>query len=171
MTHCNDLFAAGSPLGTIAMVGGLRSLVLDDLQCRLYREPLAELGRLTQVRGGSGVCVRGVGVGGWVGGGRRRARARARWQRALCWACRQERPCQRVRSCGSKRPAPAAADEPANPCPTLSYVRGVQLTELALTATQRHGVFIFGIDCIPDTWRQLSNLRSLEVRSWAVQPR
>ncbi len=39
----------------------------------------------------------------------------------------------------------------------------VQLTELVLTATQRHGVFIFGIDCIPDTWSQLSNLRSLEV--------
>lgn len=39
----------------------------------------------------------------------------------------------------------------------------MQLTELVLTATQRHGVFIFGIDCIPDTWRQLSNLRCLEV--------
>ncbi|KAL4445740.1 hypothetical protein ABPG77_008939 [Micractinium sp. CCAP 211/92] len=90
MAHCNDLFAAGSPLGTIAMVGGLRSLVLDDLQCRLYREPLAELGRLTR------------------------------------------------------------------------------LTELVLTATQRHGVFIFGIDCIPDTWSQLSNLRSLELRGNAL---
>ncbi|KAL4425880.1 hypothetical protein ABPG75_009896 [Micractinium tetrahymenae] len=90
MVHCNDLFAAGSPLSTIAMVSGLRSLALDDLQCRVYREPLAELGRLTQLR------------------------------------------------------------------------------ELMLTATQRHGVFIFGIDTIPDTWAQLTNLRSLELRGNAL---
>lgn len=93
LVHCNDLFAAGSPLPTVAMLSGLRSLTLDDvqvwrlevlssggsssqeasprafrpprrppadlfshppyaptrLQCRLYREPLAELGRLTQL--------------------------------------------------------------------------------------------------------------------------
>ena len=28
---------------------GLRSLVVEDLHCHLYKEPLAELGRLTQV--------------------------------------------------------------------------------------------------------------------------
>ncbi len=65
---------------------GLQTLVLDDLQCRIYREAVAELGRLTA------------------------------------------------------------------------------LETLVLSATQRHGVFIFGIDSIPDTWRQLTCLRSLELR-------
>lgn len=90
MVHTSDLFAAGSPLGTIAMLSGLRSLVLDDVQCRIYREPLAELGRLTQ------------------------------------------------------------------------------LTELTLSATQRHGVFLFGIDGIPDTWRHLTGLKNLELRGNAL---
>jgi hypothetical protein len=90
IVHCNDLFSSGSPLSTIAMLRGLRSLTLEDLQCRIYREPLAELGRLTQ------------------------------------------------------------------------------LTALAVNSTQRHGVFVFGIDCIPDTWKQLGNLRSLELRGNAL---
>jgi hypothetical protein len=65
---------------------GLQSLVLEDVQCRLYSEPLAELGRLTQ------------------------------------------------------------------------------LTCLTVATTQRHGVYIFGLDSIPDTWRHLANLRCLELR-------
>lgn len=69
---------------------GLRSLTLDDIQCRLYREPLAELGRLTQ------------------------------------------------------------------------------LTHLTVSATQRHGVFIFGMDSIPDTWAHLQHLRALELRGNAL---
>ncbi|KAI7842300.1 hypothetical protein COHA_003941 [Chlorella ohadii] len=88
--HCNDLFGSGSPLSTIAMLRGLRSLALEDLQCRIYREPLAELGRLTQ------------------------------------------------------------------------------LTSLAVNSTQRHGVFVFGIDCLPDTWKQLGSLQSLELRGNAL---
>lgn len=46
IVHCNDLFAVGSPLSTIAMLTGLQSLSLEDVQSRIYREPLAELGRL-----------------------------------------------------------------------------------------------------------------------------
>lgn len=93
IVHCNDLFSSGSPLSTIAMLRGLRSLTLEDLQCRIYREPLAELGRLTQ------------------------------------------------------------------------------LTALAVNSTQRHGVFVFGIDCIPDTWKQLGSLRTLELRGNALLER
>lgn len=47
---CNDLFGMGSPLGVIASVRGLRRLSVEDCHCRLYREPVAELGRLTAVR-------------------------------------------------------------------------------------------------------------------------
>ena len=65
---------------------GLRTLALEDIQCRLFREPLAELGRLAA------------------------------------------------------------------------------LERLSVCATQRHGVFIFGIDAVPDTWRHLGRLRSLELR-------
>jgi hypothetical protein len=31
-------------------------------------------------------------------------------------------------------------------------------------ATQRHGLFIIGLDCIPDTWQHLRHLSSLELR-------
>lgn len=53
VVQCNDLFSLGSPLGVIGMLGNLRSLALEDLHCRLYREPVAELGRLTAVSGQS----------------------------------------------------------------------------------------------------------------------
>lgn len=47
--HCNDLFSLGSPLSVFASLPRLRSLALEGLQCRLYREPVALLGRLTEV--------------------------------------------------------------------------------------------------------------------------
>eukprot|EP00887_Chlorella_sp_A99_P004746 scaffold4.g4746.t1 len=84
--YCNDLFSMGSPLGVIASLNNLRELELEGLHCRLYREPVAELGRLTQ------------------------------------------------------------------------------LEALVMNATQRHGVFIFGLDTIPDTWAGLGRLTRLELR-------
>ncbi|GAB4823973.1 hypothetical protein N2152v2_011019 [Parachlorella kessleri] len=87
---CNDFFGMGSPLGVLATLGNLRTLVIDDCHCRLYREPVAELGRLT----------------------------------SLEW--------------------------------------------LSLCAQERNGVFVFGIDSIPDTWKQLSRLQVLELRGNAL---
>lgn len=90
LAHCNDLFGMGSPLGVIAALPNIRILKLEGLHCRLYKEPVAELGRMT----------------------------------TLVW--------------------------------------------LSICSMERNGMFIFGIDSIPDTWQQLRHLRGLELRGNAL---
>lgn len=72
------------------MRSGLRSLCLDDVRVRLYRDQLCELGRLTA------------------------------------------------------------------------------LTRLCVNASQRRDVLAYGMDALPDTWAQLTSLRSLELRGHAL---
>lgn len=40
----------------------------------------------------------------------------------------------------------------------------LQLEALSLCAMERNGVFVFGLDSIPDTWQQLTCLTALELR-------
>lgn len=47
--------------------------------------------------------------------------------------------------------------------PTLPHVP-LQLESLSLCAMARNGLFVFGIDSIPDTWQQLRRLKALELR-------
>lgn len=68
IVHCNDLFGMGSPLGAVASLQRLRTLAVEDYHCRLYREPVAELGRLTSV-GGVFMCWAGRGISKHLGGG------------------------------------------------------------------------------------------------------
>lgn len=50
--HCNDFFSAGAgALSAIACLPALRALRIEDLHCRVDRDALAELARLTQVCG------------------------------------------------------------------------------------------------------------------------
>lgn len=58
IVHCNDLFGMGSPLGVVASLRNLKTLMVEDCHCRLFREPVAELGRLTSV----GVMRDGLGA-------------------------------------------------------------------------------------------------------------
>ena len=49
--HCNDFFSLGAgALSAISCLPALRSLRIEDLHCRVDRDALGELARLTQVR-------------------------------------------------------------------------------------------------------------------------
>ena len=52
------------------------------------------------------------------------------------------------------------------PSPNPPLPLPLQLEWLSLCAMERNGVFVFGTDCIPDTWQQLRRLKALELR-WA----
>jgi hypothetical protein len=63
--HCNDFFSLGAgALSAISCLPALRALRIEDLHCRVDRDALAELARLTQVR-----CARCMHAcaGGWQG--------------------------------------------------------------------------------------------------------